>query len=306
VLGLARLGQGADLLHANDVRAALWCQLAAPLARRPWTWHVRDLLQGAHRFERAARWLRPARLVAISGAVKRQLLAYGPWDPGRVDVVLNGVDPDALAAAGDRAAWRREMRLADDQVAVGIVGRLVSWKGQDDFLRAAALAAPRAPSARFFVVGDAIMDAYTARQAGDERARLEALAAELGIAERVTFTGHRPDVASVMAGLDLLVLASHAEPFGRVLLEAMSVGTAVVATAAGGAEEVVVHGESGLLVPPRQPEALAAAMQALLDDPARRRAFGATGRERVRRCFSLDRLVDHLLQVWRRAACASL
>jgi len=298
---LARIARGADLLHANDVRAALWCQLAALLARRPWTWHVRDLVSGAHRFEHVARVLRPTRCIAISSAVKRALLAFGPWEACRVDVVLHGVDAAALAAQADRAAFRAEMGLAEDDLAVGIVGRLIAWKGQEDFVRAAALVAPRAPNARFYVVGGIVTDPFTGQQVGDELARLRRLASELGLNGRITFTGLRADVASVMAGLDVLVLASHAEPFGLVLLEAMSQGTAVVATAAGGAEEVVLDGQTGLLVPPRNPPALAAALERLLADPARVRALGAAGRERVRTAFTLEREVDQVVQTWERA-----
>lgn len=302
VRGLARFARDVDLLHANDVRAATWCQLAAMLARRPWVWHVRDLLRGAHRYEHAARLFRPTRLVTNSRAVKRRLLEFGSWDASRIDVALNGIDSAALRAQADRQVWRAEMALAEEELAVGVVGRLVPWKGQEDFIRAAALLSARVPNVRFFVVGGVVTDRHTAEQLGDERERLERLSRELGLAERMTFTGARGDIPSVMAGLDVLVLTSHAEPFGNVLLEAMSLGTPVIATAAGGAEEVVEPGKTGLLVPPRDPAALACALQTLLLDPPMLRAFGAAGRERVASHFTLERQAREVLATWERVA----
>jgi glycosyltransferase involved in cell wall biosynthesis len=263
-------------------------------------YHVRDLLSGSTSYERAVRRVHPTRFVTNSNAVKRALVAYGAWAPQLVDVAHNAVDSTSLRAQADRAGWRAEMALAADDVAVGIVGRLVPWKGQDDFIRAAALLAPRFPRARFFVVGDMQVDALTARRLGDERTRLEHLVTALGIAERLTFTGRRQDVPSVMAGLDVLVLASHAEPFGNVLLEAMCQGTATVATHAGGADEIVVDGQTGRLVPPRDPSALAAGIGELLEDPARRRAFGLAGRRRVSSHFSLERQAHSVRSTWER------
>src|SRR5439155_16686868 len=146
--------------------------------------------------------------------------------------------------------------------------------------------APRVPEARFYVVGALLADPVTAVQVGDERGRLERLAAELGARERISFTGVRRDVPTVMAGLDVFVLASHAEPFGLVVLEAMALGVAVVATGAGGPAEVVEPGVSGLLVPPRDPPALAAAIERLAGDPELRRRLGSGGDERGRRGFT--------------------
>src|SRR5262249_48186629 len=133
---LARLARGADLVHANDARAATFTQPAALWAGRPWIYHVRDLLTGSTRFEQAVRWTRPTQLLAISEAVKQQMLTFGGWDPRRVAVVRHGVEADVLAAQADRAAWRAEMGLEEADRAVGIVGRLAPWKGQDDFIRA--------------------------------------------------------------------------------------------------------------------------------------------------------------------------
>jgi glycosyltransferase involved in cell wall biosynthesis len=122
---------------------------------------------------------------------------------------------------------------------------------------------------------------------GELRPALEAQALRLGLGAQVHFTGWRDDVPALVALGDLFVLPSLNEPFGRVLIEAMATGKAVVATAAGGVPEIVVHGETGLLVPPGDPGALAAAVRELLDDAPRGARLGAAGRRRAETVFSL-------------------
>jgi glycosyltransferase involved in cell wall biosynthesis len=289
-----------DLVYANDVRSAVFCQVAAGIAGRPWLWAIRDLVAGRHRYEKALRLVRPTRMSAISRAVKDQAVAYGHWDPARIEVIYHGIDAAALEHEAHRPAWRAEMGLGEHEVAVGIVGRLLPWKGQEDFLRAAA--AVKTPGARFFVVGGALTDRHTQSIIGDYPSRLRSLVQQLGIGDRVTFTGQRSDIASVMAGLDVCVLASENEPFGNVMLEAMAVGTPVVATAAGGAPEVVVHGETGFLVPPRRPAELASAIQLLVDNKDLRSRFGRGGYDRVRRAFVLPVEAQQTRACWEAAA----
>jgi len=171
-------------------------------------------------------------------------------------------------------------------------GRLTPWKGQDDFLRAAAIVAERHPEARFLVVGDCVSS--EAERASDAAYRddLHALADRLGIAHLVRFTGYRDDVPAVMNALDVFVLPSHFEPFGIVVLEAMAAARPIVATAAGGVPDIVDDGREALLVPPQAPEALAEAVARLLDDPALADRLGRAAEERVRDEFP----------IWRHAA----
>ena len=301
VRALAGLARAADVVYASDIRAALYSQAAATVARRPWTFHARDLYAGTSTFERALRLLRPTRVVAMSEAIKERAVEITRWAPERIDVVYSGLDADAFARNADGERWREEMGLRGDEVAVGIVGRLVDWKGQDDVVRAAAIAAPQHPDARFFVVGGELVDGATRWGLGGEAARLQALADSLGVGDRVRFTGPTTDVASAMAGLDVVVVASWAEPFGLVVLEAMASGAAVVATAAGGVPEIVVDGASGLLVPPRCPPALAEAVVSLLEDPDRRRRIADAGRSRVATAFPPESGALGLAASWDRA-----
>jgi glycosyltransferase involved in cell wall biosynthesis len=165
------------------------------------------------------------------------------------------------------------------QMLVGIVCRLDEWKGVDVFIDAAARIAAVRPDVQFVVVGGAIIgqEAY-ARS-------LEAHAEGVGLAGRMHFTGwtYGPaDMPEVHRALDIAVLASsEPEPFGLVVVEAMATGVPVVATAQGGPAEIVIEGVTGLLVPPRDPDAMAAAVLSLVDDPAAAARMGAAGRARA-------------------------
>jgi glycosyltransferase involved in cell wall biosynthesis len=121
---------------------------------------------------------------------------------------------------------------------------------------------------------------------------------EAGCGDRIRFVGYRHDIPKIMRGLDVLVLASEAEPCGRVLFEAMASGTAVVATNTGGTPEIVRDGMEGILIPPRNPEALAGAIGALIDDPRLREKLGRNGVARVRAEFTIERYVARTLEVY--------
>jgi glycosyltransferase involved in cell wall biosynthesis len=165
---------------------------------------------------------------------------------------------------------------------VGVVARLSPEKGQDTFLEAAAMVLREVHDVGFVIAGDAALgDRHYAE-------RLVDLARRLGMVERTLFTGFTDRVPELMAGLDVLVVPSHAEPFGLVTVEAMASGTPVVATRTGGSPEIVEHEKTGLLVPPRDPAAIARAVLTLLRSPDRARALGETGRRRATDAFSIE------------------
>jgi glycosyltransferase involved in cell wall biosynthesis len=221
------------------------------------------------------------RVVAVSPTIAESTRRERGLCADRVLTIENGVDLAALEPALQlRDETRREWGLAPEDRAVGTIGHLSPIKGHADFLHAAALVAAADRRARFFVVGDGIL-----------RPSLEALARTLGIADRVVFTGAREDVPRLLAMLDVFVLPSHAEGMSNALLEAMALGRPVVATAVGGNPDVVRDGATGLLVPPRQPRALAAALAELLVEPARAAALGTAARCWVRQEASLERML---------------
>jgi len=236
---------------------------------------------------RAPSWLFRARcmdgVIAVSTRIRERLLAEHPrLEPERVVVVDNGVAlPEP--SSGDALA---EVRLPGHGVIV-TVARLDVVKDLGTLLAAVA----GLPQTQLILVGD-----------GPERAALEARARQPDLAGRVSFLGFRSDIDALLAASDLFALSSLSEGMSIAALEAMAAGLPVVATAVEGTPDVVVDGQTGLLVPPRDPTALAGALRAVLGDPARRQALGAAGRERVRERFSLEATARRYLDAYRRFA----
>lgn len=276
---LARLARRADAVVSSTSKAHLYGGAAALLARRPAIWWQHST-PGRTRFDLAAARV-PAELVVAVGA--DVAAAQRRLTPRRDVVVVHPGLPlgEIRAARGSGAELRRELSPGGEAL-VGIVGRLQPWKGQETFLRAAALVDG---PARFVVVGGAVLG-----WEGDYPQRLRALAAELGIADRVHFAGHRPDPWRWTDALDVFVHASRGEPFGLTVVEAMALGTPVIAAAEGGPLEIL-DDESGILVEPGRPDLLAAAMQRLIDDAALRERLARGASKRAER-FSEERMAE--------------
>jgi glycosyltransferase involved in cell wall biosynthesis len=219
--------------------------------------------------------------VANSGATREDLVALGV-PPELIAVVYPPIDlQDFEVAAPTTPPSRAAHGVPADAPCFGILGKLQGWKGQTVFLRAARRVLDAHPDARAWIVGDA--------PAGEEAfaAELRALAASLGIADRVVFTGFVTDVPGVLRCLDVVVHASVGrEPFGRVIVEAMMMGRPVVAADSGGPREIIEDGRTGLLVPRGDDAALAAAINRLLGDRALAAAMGEAGRREATRRFS--------------------
>ncbi len=275
-----------DVVHTNTMRASIYGALAARLTGKVLVWHVRDIY-GERWYIRLMSHLAD-RAIAVSTAAARPL-------PGsRVTVIHNAIDLeefDPTLIGG--SVLRKELGVPSDTLLVGIVGRVRPWKGQRSFLEAASQVAERVPGTLFLVVGDTIFPAKE-----DYLGALKQIAHQQGIADRVVFTGHRSDPAEVMGALDVLVHCSEAEPFGRVLIEAMAMGKPVVAFADGGVPEIAVDGQTGLLVPPGDVSALATAIEHLLQDEPRRRAMGRKGRNRVEAMFTAEQMTRKVEKVY--------
>jgi glycosyltransferase involved in cell wall biosynthesis len=299
VLRLARALRLArpDLVHTNGTKAHMLGGLAARLAGRPVIWHARDFL-GEGSVERLLSWVGswlPRRIVANSEAVAASWRRRG-GPAGRVTAIHNGVDLAGFRPEESGAAFRDLLGIPRDVPLVGMVGLLAPWKGQMEFLEAARLVAERVPRARFVIVGD---EMYQTNGHGTFADAVRTRARSLGLADRLTFAGYHEDIPGVMAALDLVVHASTApEPFGRVLVEAMAAGRAVVATDAGAAREVLGEEEAGILVPPGAVHPLADAIAGLLADPARRERLARAGRARVEQRFSLEAHVQRISTVY--------
>ncbi len=284
--------QRVDLVHTN-IRVGHDREgiLAACMARVPCVCHVRDFERLNWFDRRLASTV--ARFVYISQAVQRSHIAAGaPCTKGRV--VYNGLDLEAFDAGLDAQAGRQSFLLAPDESAVGIVGRLESWKGHDVYLRAMALVQQVVPHVRGIIVGGPVP-----HEPG-YRASLLALQQDLRLTERVMFFDHRSNVPAMMSALDVLVLASTSpEPFGRVLIEAMAASKPVVATRAGATPEIIEDGEQGLLVAPGNPSALADAVIRILADRGLADSMGRKGRLRVQERFHVRQYVDGVQAIYR-------
>lgn len=261
------------LVHSNVMRASFYAAAAARWTGRPFVWHVRDIhTEGWYVRLMCAL---ADRAIAISRAAAKPIPCRD-----KVTVVYNGLVLDEFDPTLDCNTMRKELNLPLDVPVVGTVGRVRPWKRQDLFLRVAALVSQAWPETRFAIVGDTVFPA-----GHDYLSELRGLALDLGLADRAVFPGFRSDVAGVLAALEIVVHTAEAEPFGRVLIEAMAMGRPIVAFAEGGVPEIVADGETGILVPPGDVEAMAEAVKSLLSDPDRRREMGAAGRRRVEACF---------------------
>lgn len=268
-----------DLVHLNDVipvsRAGI---IAAASLGIPIVCHVRAL----DRLTWLDRWLSHAvdGFIFISQAVAQQQRAAG----ARVrlgQVVPNGLDLAAFPRDLDGTGVRAALAIAPSTYLVGSIGRLVTWKGHHVVLRAFADFVAHCPDAHLLIAGapDVAEPGY------DDY--LRELALNLGVADRVTLTGHRTDVPQVMAALDVVCHAAiDPEPFGRVVIEGMAAGRPVIGSAAGGVLEIIEPGSSGLLFPPGNSQALASALTTLWQNPQLAASLAAAGRQRVERCFT--------------------
>ena len=273
-----------DVVQLHDphaLAAGLLAARAAPPVRIVATRRVDFPLRG-----RLSRWkYRSSRgVIAVSRKIAGILGADG-MPAERIRVVYEGVS-DRPALPGGREALL-ELGVPAGCPVVGNVAALTDHKDHATLIEAAALVRRRLPEARFVCVGE-----------GELRPRLEALCRERGLVDRWIFAGFRHDLDRLIPAFTVFCLSSHMEGLGTSLLDAMSFGRPVVATAAGGIPEAVEDGVTGRVVPVRDPAALAGALVEVLGDPQRARALGDAGRRRFEERFTADRMVDETLSAY--------
>lgn len=293
---LARVARQYDVICCMSQKSFILFSLIKPFMRRPIIWFMNDILTDGH-FSRTMIFA----LVTLSRFTADRIVlnsqpSFEAWKKagGRmsgVDIVYPGVDTDIFErAASDKdsiAAYRTEFAKNGGRLAA-IVGRISPWKGQDVFLRGCAAI----PDLSMVVVGGA--------QFGEQNydASLKKLVDDLGIKDRVTFTGHREDVPQIMAACDVIVHASTLpEPFGQVIVQAGAVCVPVIASQGGGAGEIVIHGETGLLTPPGDAPALTAAITKILTDTAQADKIRVNARARVQDLYTKDRMNKKFIDI---------
>jgi len=271
------LGDGGfSLVHVNDADDVAIAALASRLIGIPCVAHVRsEMVPGKFRKLRL-QWA--DLLIAVSDGVRAKAI-QGGLPSGRIVTVYSGIDPARFKAAGNGRRVREEYGLSPGLLVIGSIANIAPKKGFDILIRAVAKAREEIDGLACLIVG------------ADDRGLqqgLEKLGESLGLGGRLRFAGFREDVTAYLDAMDLFVLASVDEGFGIVLLEAMASGKAVVGTVVDGPPEIIEDGQTGLLVPPRDHEALARALVELLRDADRRAAMGSRGRARVEATFTVD------------------
>jgi glycosyltransferase involved in cell wall biosynthesis len=254
--------------------------LSRPGRERAWKRYARDL---------ANVWT--TGIFANSEAVRRDILAHERVRPEAITVIPNGIALEKFAPAITKGL-RPAFGVADEDLVLATIGNLRRLKGHEDLLRAIHLVKGKYPRLRLLVVG---------RDAG-MRSQLEQLIVELGLPDHVRLLGERSDVARVLSLADVVVQPSHEEGFSNAVLEAMACGRPLVATNVGGNPEAVRDGVDGLLVPARNPAALADAVDRLASAPELRERMGRNGRRRVESEFSMARMVERFAE-WYEVLC---
>lgn len=277
---------GADLIHANDFENARSICLATWRADVPLVCHVH--FPPTRKYAEWAFQRLPAPDVFVFNSRATQSSIADILDrqcPRSEQIVIhNAVDIEDFSPRPPNSC---------DTLRVGIIANLLPVKGHYDFLRMASLLLELGVKARFAIIGE---DIYST----GHRQKLEHESRSLGLDDRVDFLGHCPNVPELIHDLDVVVCASHEEPFGLCLIEGMACEKPIVATRVGGIPEVVEDGVTGLLVPPGSPGQLAQAVGTLLADPHLRNEMGRAGRDRVLRYFTPDCHVERMIQAYQR------
>jgi glycosyltransferase involved in cell wall biosynthesis len=278
-----------DVLHTHAFGQNAWGSLLGRLAGVP------VVIAHEHNRDFNGRALHPVidreliarcagAMIVVSGEAQRRMVQVERVPPERLVLLPNGV---RALPRGDGRALRADLGIGTDDPVVGTVCIIRSEKALDVLVRAAALLARGFPGLRLLIAGT-----------GPDRERVEAVTEQVGLSDRVHFAGARTDVHDVLAAIDVAVICSDYEGSPRSILEFMDAGKPIVATEVGGIPEAIEDGVHGLLVPPRDEEALATALGRVLADLDLGREMGARARDRCRREFSLDRTVESLQRLY--------
>jgi glycosyltransferase involved in cell wall biosynthesis len=288
-----------DIVHTHTAKAGALGRLAARVAGVPVTVHTfhGHVLEGyfspaaTRTFLAIERWLARGtdRLITVSPRLRAQLLAMGIGRPDQMEVVPLGLDLGRfrLGRGASAPALRASLGLAPGTPLLGSVGRLVPIKDHPTLFRAVAQLGTDGEAAHLVVVGD-----------GEDRLALARLAQALGVSARVHFLGWRADLETIVNELDVVICSSRNEGTPVALIEAMAAGVAVLSTEVGGVADLVTHGETGWLVPPGDPTAMAGAIRRLLAEPNLRARLAAAGQGVALDRHDVTRLIARIEQLY--------
>ena len=280
------------LVHFHDAHSAAVGSVAASLAKVPFRIITRrvDFPLKKNYFSRRKYMKNVDVIIAISEGVKK-VLVEGGVNPVNVEVISSGIDFSSFeedsSALTSKDYLHREFSFAVDDYLVGIVAHLADHKGHQYLIQATKILKQQAPKIKTIIVGEGPLSMELDRQAK-----------ELDVEDIIFFLGFRKDIPKILSSLDLFVLSSHLEGMGSSILDAMASRLPVVATKVGGIPEVVINGETGLLVPPRNPSALARAILMLYSDKTLASRLGQKGYELVHRKFSAEAMADKVVRLY--------
>ncbi len=294
--------QNIDIVHSQGARADFFARMAAMLARVPVVFSTVPMtVEGfdvnpikkliyilLNRF--SERFV--DRFMVVSDALKKMMIEKHKIEPQKVVKIYNGIEKDDYVIADDeimciRTGFRNKSGLEEDTPVIGIIGRLVWQKGIEHFIEVIPEILKEFKEARFFIVGD-----------GPLENKLKAASKKLKIDDKISFTGFRSDIKDILASIDIFVMPSLLEGLPMILLEAMAMGKPIVATNIDGINEVVENGKTGLLVPPKAPEALSEAIVNLLIHRDQACQMGINARRVVEERFGVDIMIRKVEEVY--------
>jgi len=274
-----------NVVHSNAgaSRESFYAVTAAAIGGVPFIYHAR-VIESAGLIEKILVSL-AAKIIIISDAVAEKYC----WLKNRKKLVKihNAVDLKKFNTEIDGEKIRNEFGITPATFLIGVVGNLIPWKGHEYFLKAAREIKSEEREIKFIIAGRDL----TKNKSHEKR--LKRLVEKLKIGDNVIFTDFRRDIPQLMAAIDVLVLPSLGEPFGRVIIEAMALAKPVVATSSGGVPEIVENGRTGFLVPTKNPRAISEAVMKLLNDKKLSEEMGARGRKRAEDLFDIKKNITH-------------
>lgn len=227
------------------------------------------------------------KIITVSDQVKKSYLKNSATLKNKLYTIYNGIDSQQLQISVNRLQFLNEFGLATNNIIIGCIANLIEQKGHKFLLQAVPVVLQRRPDARFLIVGDGPLKKY-----------LEISAEILGVRDQVIFTGYRQDIPKLLQVMDIFVLPSLWEGFPIAILEAMASGRPVIATDVGGNSEAVIHNKTGIIVPNRNPSALAAAIIELTEDEHKMLHFGREGKRRFLEHFTVHTMIRKTQQLY--------
>jgi len=276
------------LLHSNDLRTNLYASFVGKFYHIPVIWHARNLIyKELIDYEKWLSFL-PDTIICNGEGIAKRFSFFGKIFK-KIKIVYTGIDVNKYNPNIDSSSIRKELNIKKDEIVLAVIGRIGEGKGQDDFIKASSIVAKQFVNVKFLIVGSAVTNEDCWREK-----YLMNLVKQLNLENKVYFIGFRKDIENILASIDIFVLSSYAEPFGRSLLEAMACGKPVIATNTGGTYEIVSDGETGILIPPKNPIKLAEAMKKLIEDENLRIKMGKAGRLKVKKLFDIKKCIKIL------------